>query len=236
MSLDECVIQNNVREEQDTKVSLNYLFYEDRLKMLFQCLPEFDDKDTYFDNDKDISLEIEASLINKKWKRPSNNYLSLNQEKVVVCHDMMNGYIKDNYYSMNMSLRSPDSFRFHHFMNSDIFIYFSHHSITIPPYSYIKVCHSLGIKILGTVILEWSYQFIEDLANDAEKGEIIDKLVYLCQKKGFDGYLLNFELSSTRVKDLIAWVSLLYQRLKEKNEEYILIWYDSMNDQGFISY
>lgn len=57
---------------------------------------------------------------------------------------MMNGYKKDNYWVYNNELESNDTFRFRHFMNSDIFIYFSHHNITIPTYSYIKLGHSFG--------------------------------------------------------------------------------------------
>jgi len=53
----------------------------------------------------------------------------------------MNGYIKDNIYIFDELLKSSDTFRFRHFMNTDVFIYFSHHSITVPTYSYIKIGH-----------------------------------------------------------------------------------------------
>ena len=86
----------------------------------------------------------------------SYKYWSISKLETVACHDMMNGYIKDNFFLFKNELKNKISFRFRHFMNTDIFIYFSHHGITIPPYSYIKVAHQLGNKILGTVIAEFN--------------------------------------------------------------------------------
>lgn len=35
---------------------------------------------------------------------------------------------------------------------------------------------------------------------------------------------------------MIEWVSLFYNRLKKKNPEYVLIWYDSINEDGNLIY
>lgn len=51
-----------------------------------------------------------------------------------------------------------------YFLHTDIFIYFSHRLVTIPPQAYINVCHQFGVKVLGTFITEW------------EKGEIQNNL------------------------------------------------------------
>lgn len=58
---------------------------------------------------------------------------------VIVCHDMNNGY-KEDIWSFGNTKRK-NSYRFNYLMYCDIFIYFSHHFITIPTVPYINVCH-----------------------------------------------------------------------------------------------
>jgi hypothetical protein len=39
-------------------------------------------------------------------------------------------------------------------METDIFIYFSHYRVSIPPSNYINACHQFGVHCLGTFITE----------------------------------------------------------------------------------
>lgn len=45
------------------------------------------------------------------------------------------------------------AYTFYNWGGIDIFIYFSHHLITIPPLSWINVAHAHGVKVLGRYLL-----------------------------------------------------------------------------------
>lgn len=54
------------------------------------------------------------------------------------------------------------SYRFNHWNSTDIFIYFSHHRLTIPPPSYTNIAHQNGVKSLGTFITEGDEGLIDN--------------------------------------------------------------------------
>ncbi len=84
-----------------------------------------------------------------------NRFTNKSKQKTIICHDMMNNYIGDNILWFGGEREIP-FFRFYHFMNSDIFIYFSHEFISIPPLSYNLISDRLGNKMLATIITEHS--------------------------------------------------------------------------------
>ena len=53
---------------------------------------------------------------------------------------MMGGYTQDHHLN-NLQL-DTHPYRFYNWHLIDIFIYFSHHLITIPTASYINICHN----------------------------------------------------------------------------------------------
>ena len=56
-------------------------------------------------------------------------------------------------------------YRFNHWAFIDIFVYFGHYTVTIPPPGLIDIAHLHGVKVLGTLIFEW------------EAGSILAKLL-----------------------------------------------------------
>ena len=76
---------------------------------------------------------------------------SRGRPKTLVCHDMMGGYLQDRF----IDGCQEDGYHFRHWSHIDIFVYFSHHFVTIPPPGWISAAKTHGVKILGTIITEW---------------------------------------------------------------------------------
>ena len=68
--------------------------------------------------------------------------------KTLVCHDMKGGYLEDKFIHGCQDL-DQEPYIFTHWHLIDIFVYFSHHFITIPPLGWIEAAHKNGVQILG---------------------------------------------------------------------------------------
>lgn len=60
-----------------------------------------------------------------------------------------------------------NGYTFYRWSDIDIFIYFSHHFVTIPPPGWIKIAHKNNVKILGIYINE-NIQIMYLICNDFE--------------------------------------------------------------------
>jgi mannosyl-glycoprotein endo-beta-N-acetylglucosaminidase len=80
------------------------------------------------------------------------------------------------------------TYRSLHLLQADIFNYFSHHLITIPPLHWRRLCQKNNSKCLGTYIIEKNQPTEEEYLSEYT----VALLVYLCRKYRFDGYLINF--------------------------------------------
>ena len=78
------------------------------------------------------------------------------RRRTLVCHDFKGGYGKDNA-AFGLILEPytyEKDYRFFHWDKCDLFVYFSHHFVTIPPVGWIAAAHRNGTPILGTLITE----------------------------------------------------------------------------------
>lgn len=66
-------------------------------------------------------------------------YNSFDCSQVIYCHDMAGGYLKHDKEECETSVFP--AFRFVYWHLIDIFIYFSHQTITIPPICWINAAH-----------------------------------------------------------------------------------------------
>ncbi|KAJ7372647.1 hypothetical protein OS493_017919 [Desmophyllum pertusum] len=71
--------------------------------------------------------------------------------RTLVCHDMKGGYIEDRFVQ---GYRSCECYVIYHWQLIDIFVYFSHHFVTIPPPCWTNAAHTHGVPVLGTLITE----------------------------------------------------------------------------------
>jgi len=70
--------------------------------------------------------------------------------KLLVCHDMAGNYLGDSSFCGSKFENYP--YQLTHWGIVDIFVYFSHNFITIPPLSWINCGHRHGAKVLGCPI------------------------------------------------------------------------------------
>ncbi|KAB7502689.1 Cytosolic endo-beta-N-acetylglucosaminidase [Armadillidium nasatum] len=154
--------------------------------------------------------------------------------KTLVCHDMCNGY-KDDKYCFRTS--NSHAYKFCHWNAIDTFVYFSHHFVTIPPCGWVSAGHIHGVKVLGTLITEWDEgeTIWDTILNDPAICELaLNNLVEIAQTYRFEGWLLNIEnkINPEKIKDLLYFASELTQRMRIKNSDSEVIWYDSVTIKG----
>ncbi|EJU03867.1 hypothetical protein DACRYDRAFT_21286 [Dacryopinax primogenitus] len=169
--------------------------------------------------------------------RPRINHLG-DKGKLCVCHDMMGGYPNDAHNPM---------WTMNWWAIADTFIYFSHHRVSPPPRQFISAGHRQGCKVLGTLILEGeSDRYRVLMGNDTTSispqtnnisKKYADHLIDLCELRGFDGYLLNFEVSyenSHNARLLGAWVAYLTSESRRRlgADRSVIMWYDSVTVNG----
>ena len=155
---------------------------------------------------------------------------SRDHPKTIMCHDMMGGYLQDRF----LDGCEEDGYVFRHWSLIDIFIYFSHHLITIPPVGWIAAARKHGVSVLGTIITEWDegQELLEKiLENDDMMNKFVSVCSQLCSYYGFHGWLLNIEnkVKAELVPKLLKLVEALTAGVKhEVGQDGVVLWYDSV--------
>lgn len=173
--------------------------------------------------------------------------LPQHRRRVLHCHDYQGGYKQaaDEDYLATF-VDSWDHF--------DIFVYFSHHRVVVPPQVWIQDAHLHSKPILGTFLFEG--QTPKDttevqnlfLKKQASWQQCADQLVELCCFHGFDGWLVNVETSLGGDSDgttglnknsgaphdaFVSFLQYLTQQMKERVGVHSqVIYYDSLNHEG----
>ena len=130
----------------------------------------------------------------------------------------------------------PQAYTFQHWSYIDIFCYFSHARVTIPPVATINAAHMNGVKVLGTLITEWEDGYIDTMrmiaGKDGDKAYYAKKLVSIAKTLNFEGWLVNIEhsMKAEEVPLLVAWMK-EFKRLANL-EKLIVVWYDSVIKNG----
>lgn len=165
---------------------------------------------------------------------PRDPPLSATAHRTLISHDMMGGYLDDRF------LQGSDSdqpYSFYHWHHIDIFNYFTHNMVTIPPVGWINAAHRHGVLVLGTFITEWTEggKACEAFLKDEESYRAVaDKLVQICHCYGFDGWLVNIEneLSAAAVKNMPLFLRYLTEQTHERVQGGQVLWYDSVVQSG----
>ena len=162
-----------------------------------------------------LPLEVDAML-----KRIAGSLLSV--EGVSVAQEVIDALPPDSLLRRYFPSARPypsspllvgHCYRLLHWQYADVFIYFSHARISIPPPSWIAACRAHGVPVLGTIITEWAHgeEANEVMARQAEEeGEAAGStspsadglggicplalsLARLAAACGFHGWLVNIE-------------------------------------------
>ncbi|KII67734.1 Cytosolic endo-beta-N-acetylglucosaminidase [Thelohanellus kitauei] len=159
------------------------------------------------------------------------------QPRVMICHDMMNGYHDDRF---DQGTDNFDAFSFWNWRNIDVFVYFSHYLLSIPPFTWRVAAHRHNRLILATLIVE-EYginNLLYKMLSPANFDLTVDNLVSICVTYQFDGYLINFETSVDNkfVPTLYKFLSAIRTKLQAINSRNLVVWYDSIIDTGELEY
>lgn len=165
---------------------------------------------------------------------PRDPPLSRTAHRTLISHDMMGGYLDDRF------LQGSDSdqpYSFYHWQHIDIFNYFTHNMVTIPPVGWTNAAHRHGVLVLGTFITEWTEggKTCEAFLKDEESYRAVaDKLVQICHCYGFDGWLINIEneLTDSAVKNMPLFLRYLTEQTHERVSGGLVLWYDSVVQTG----
>ncbi|CAI5947019.1 unnamed protein product [Closterium sp. NIES-65] len=112
------------------------------------------------------------------------------RQRVLACHDMMGGYVEDA--RAQGSARS-EVYRAWEWDSVDVWVYFSHHLVTLPPVAWSNCCRTHGVQVLGTFITEWeagAEVCRQLLASRATAARAAHQLALVAHYHGFHGWLV----------------------------------------------
>lgn len=175
--------------------------------------------------------------VGEEYIEPLVHYKPHNGPQILVCHDMRGGYLQEESTEGKQLEKDKYPYMFLNWWQIDIFNYFSHHFVTIPPEDYTRVAHKHGVLSLGTFITEWTPGkgiCSKILENEETMDRTVDSLVAVANYFGFDGWLINIEneIEEEKIELLLRFCSRLTEKSKEKNSNSKVIWYDSVLHSG----
>ncbi|KAK4489296.1 hypothetical protein RD792_005100 [Penstemon davidsonii] len=158
--------------------------------------------------------------------------------RTLVCHDMAGGYTDDKFVQGGAN---PDAYAIWHWYLIDVFVYFSHNLVTLPPPCWTNTAHRHGVKVLGTFIMEWDEgKALADklLSTKASAQLYAERLTELAVALGFDGWLINMEvnLDPGQIPNLKEFVNHLSQTMHSSLPGSLVIWYDSVTIDGDLNW
>eukprot|EP00047_Mylnosiga_fluctuans_P023135 m.132631 g.132631 ORF g.132631 m.132631 type:complete len:814 (+) comp9490_c0_seq1:35-2476(+) len=158
--------------------------------------------------------------------------------RLLVCHDMMGGYKQDRYPQGDTD---RNVFRVYDWPRIDIFVYFSHQFVTIPPPVWTNPAHANGTRVLGTLITEWdqgAQLCLHAFRSQASAIELASRLVQIAEYYGFDGWLINIEnqVPPEHVQNIVAFLAALKRLTAQCNPHGLVLWYDSVLQNGQLAW
>lgn len=151
--------------------------------------------------------------------------------RLLVCHDFQGGYSEDP---------NTRGYSFEHWACTDVFVYFAHKRVSLPPYGWIQAAHTHDTPVLGTLIFEWDeskHELLRLLCGPHGTGaspfdfsfskHYADQLITLALSRGIQGFLVNVEVSlDLRLSGPLAALE------RVANAEKLRRWVDYLRKEG----
>ncbi|CAH2074009.1 unnamed protein product [Thlaspi arvense] len=160
------------------------------------------------------------------------------RSRLLVCHDMKGGYVDDKWVQ---GCGNNTGFAIWNWYLMDVFVYFSHSLVTLPPPCWTNTAHRHGVKVLGTFITEWDEgkATCKELLATKESAQMYaERLAELAAALGFDGWLINIEnvIDEVQIPNLKTFVSHLTKVMHSSVPGGLVIWYDSVTVKGLLAW
>ncbi|KAK6743162.1 hypothetical protein RB195_010431 [Necator americanus] len=168
--------------------------------------------------------------------------LTEGRPETLICHDMKGGYLEEESdEGIFLAPESSNPYVFLNWWNIDIFCYFSHNFVTIPPTSYTNIAHDHGCLVLGTFITEWEVGAAlckHFLASEDSVRRTVQLLVAIARHYKFDGWLVNIEneVPVKQINNLKTFLRSLTDSMHVSCMSSRVIWYDSVTVTGKLSW
>jgi hypothetical protein len=158
---------------------------------------------------------------------------------MLACHDMAGNYAQDAWvdgWYPGAAATDEDwayAFRPTHLAMLDVFVYFSHSLVSIPPRGWIEAAHRHGCAVYGTLLTEWAAgsQFCAVLFQPDVYPLVAAQLERIRRAHGFDGWLVNVE--NPVAKDRVGCVLGLLAMMRANSP---VVWYDSILTSGALEW
>eukprot|EP01061_Rhynchopus_euleeides_P027336 TRINITY_DN44486_c0_g1_i1.p1 TRINITY_DN44486_c0_g1~~TRINITY_DN44486_c0_g1_i1.p1 ORF type:complete len:895 (+),score=338.30 TRINITY_DN44486_c0_g1_i1:73-2685(+) len=157
--------------------------------------------------------------------------------RMLLCHDMQGNYTAADVSPFGPPRGDDSLFRVRHWDAVDVFVYFSHSFVTVPPVGWTVACHRHGARCLGTLIVEGesgARSFSQMLAGPDAISKAVRQLVAVQRAYGFDGWFVNIEvnLPQQAVAAVCGFLGELTQACHAADPLSLVINYDSVVHNG----
>ncbi|XP_018021119.1 cytosolic endo-beta-N-acetylglucosaminidase-like [Hyalella azteca] len=154
--------------------------------------------------------------------------------QTLICHDMKGGYNEDRFLQ---GCSKNDAYNFIHWHSIDLFVYFSHSFISIPPPMWTAAAHHNGVPMLGTLITEGKEgeELCTAMFSSLSMVErCVASLINISRYHKLHGWLINIEnkVNPVAIGLVLVFLRKLRAGMKTISTDSLVVWYDSITHSG----